>query len=148
MIEPSRNLSGSREQPGKVIRILLAEVGPGNHDRDVKLVARILRDAGMDVIYTGTHYTYEEVVAAAIQEDADILCISLLSGAPMTVFSHVIELLEQGGAQDILLVGSNVADDKIAEMKRLGAAAVLGPGMPPEKIVGRLRELVTRRGRR
>jgi methylmalonyl-CoA mutase C-terminal domain/subunit len=149
MAENQRDLSGERERPGKVIRILLAKVGLDGHDRGIKVVARVLRDAGMDVIYTGLHRTPEEVVDAAIQEDVDVLGISLLSGAHMTIFPRVIEMLERSDAKDILLVGGGVVpDDDAAELKRLGVAAILGQNTPPEKIVETLRELITRRGPR
>ena len=87
------------------IRVLIAKVGLDGHDRGVKVVARCLRDAGMDVIYTGLHRTPEETVTAAVQEDVDVLGISLLSGAHMTIFPRILELLKEAGADDILLVG-------------------------------------------
>ncbi len=94
------------------IRVLIAKVGLDGHDRGVKIVARTLRDAGMDVIYTGLHRTPQEVVDAAIQEDVDVLGISILSGAHMTVFPRVLSLLAERGADDILVVGGGVIPDE------------------------------------
>src|SRR4030067_426262 len=93
------------------IRVLVAKVGLDGHDRGVKVVARCLRDAGMDVIYTGLHRTPEEVVAAAIQEDVDAVGISILSGAHMTIFPRVLDLLRDAGVEDMLLVGGGAIPD-------------------------------------
>ena len=132
-----------------VIRVLIAKVGLDGHDRGVKIVARCLRDAGMEVIYTGLHRTPEEVVTAAIQEDVDVLGISLLSGAHMTIFPKLIELLRESRADDIILVGGGVIpDEDAAELTRMGVAAVLLQDTPPEAIVTAIRGLVAERGRR
>jgi methylmalonyl-CoA mutase C-terminal domain/subunit len=133
----------------RMIRVLIAKVGLDGHDRGVKIVARCLRDAGMEVIYTGLHRTPEEVVTAAIQEDVDVLGISLLSGAHMTIFPKLIELLREGRADDIILVGGGVIpDEDAAELTRMGVAAVLLQDTPPEAIVTAIRRLVAERGRR
>src|SRR5438094_7907048 len=100
------------EAESRVIRVLVAKVGLDGHDRGVKIVARCLRDAGMDVIYTGLHRTAEEVVDAAVQEDVDVLGVSLLSGAHMTIFPKILELLKQKGAEDIIVVGGGVIPDE------------------------------------
>jgi methylmalonyl-CoA mutase C-terminal domain/subunit len=131
------------------IRILLAKVGLDGHDRGVKVVARALRDAGMDVIYTGLHRTPDEVVTAAIQEDADILGVSLLSGVQMTVFPKIIARLKQEGADDMIVVAGGVMpDEDVVALKEMGVSEVLLQDTPPEKIVARLRELVAQRGTR
>ena len=131
------------------IRVLLAKVGLDGHDRGVKVVARALRDAGMDVIYTGLHRTPDEVVIAAIQEDADILGISLLSGTHMTVFPKIFARLRQEGADDIIVVAGGVMPDQdVVALKEMGVSEVLLQDTPPERIVTRLRELVAQRGAR
>ena len=134
---------------GEIIRVLIAKVGLDGHDRGVKIVARCLRDAGMDVIYTGLHRTPEEVVTAAVQEDADILGISILSGAQLTVFPRVIDLLKQHGAEDmILLAGGVMPDEDVAALKAIGVAEILLQDTPPEQIVETVRRLVAERGAR
>ncbi len=131
------------------IRVLLAKVGLDGHDRGVKIVARALRDAGMDVIYTGLHRTADEVVTAAIQEDADILGVSLLSGVQMTVFPKIFARLKAEGADDMIVVAGGVMpDEDVIALKKMGVSEVLLQDTPPEKIVSRLRELVAQRGER
>ena len=131
------------------IRILLAKVGLDGHDRGVKVVARTLRDAGMDVIYTGLHRTPEEVVHAAIQEDVDILGISLLSGAHMTICPRILKLLEEKGADDIItVVGGVMPDEDVIALKKLGVREVLLQDTPPRDIVDTLTQLVAERGPR
>lgn len=131
------------------IRVLLAKVGLDGHDRGVKVVARCLRDAGMDVIYTGLHRSPEEVADAALQEDADILGVSLLSGAHMTIFPRIIRRLEERGVEDLILVGGGVMpDEDVAELKRMGVAEVLLQDTPPDVIVETMRRLVRERGAR
>ena len=133
----------------RVIRVIIAKVGLDGHDRGVKIVARCLRDAGMDVIYIGLHRTAEEVVTAAIQEDVDLLGISLLSGAHMTIFPRVIELLKKEGADDIILVGGGVIpDEDVAALKEQGVAEILLQDTPPDTIVETVRHLVAQRGPR
>ena len=129
------------------IRVIIAKVGLDGHDRGVKIVARTLRDAGMDVIYTGLHRTAEEVVDAAVQEDVDVLGVSLLSGAHMTIFPKILKLLEQQGANDILVVGGGVMpDEEAAELKKLGVKEILLQDTPPDEIVRTIRRLVAERG--
>jgi len=130
-----------------VIRVLIAKVGLDGHDRGVKIVARCLRDAGMDVIYTGLHRTAEEVVDAAVQEDVDVLGVSLLSGAHMTIFPKILELLKQKGAEDIIVVGGGVMPDDEAEgLKKMGVKEILLQDTPPETIVSTIRRVVAERG--
>ena len=129
------------------IRILLAKVGLDGHDRGVKVVARTLRDAGMDVVYTGLHRTPEEVVAAAVQEDVDILGVSLLSGVQLTVFPKILKLLREQGADDMIVVAGGVMpDDDVRELKGMGVHEVLLQDTPPQAIVDRLEQLVRERG--
>ena len=136
-------------EPSIRIRVLLAKVGLDGHDRGVKVVARTLRDAGMDVIYTGLHRTPEEVVSAAVQEDVDILGISLLSGAHMTLCPRIMKLLAERNAADIIVVlGGVVPDEDLAALHALGVQAVLLQDTPPQTIVETLTALVTTRGPR
>ncbi len=131
------------------IRALIAKVGLDGHDRGVKIVARCLRDAGMDVIYTGLHRTPEQVVLAAVQEDVDILGISILSGAHMTVFPRVFDLLEEREACDIMVVAGGVMPDEDVEaLKKLGVREILLQDTPPDSIVQSMRRLVAARGDR
>ena len=133
----------------ETIRILLAKVGLDGHDRGVRVVARSLRDAGMDVIYTGLHRTPEEVVDAAVQEDVDILGVSLLSGAHMTIFPRIIRRLADRGVSDMILVGGGVMpDEDVAALKRMGVAEILLQDTPPDVIVETIRRLVQQRGPR
>jgi methylmalonyl-CoA mutase C-terminal domain/subunit len=128
------------------IRVLLAKVGLDGHDRGVKVVARILRDAGMEVIYTGLHRTADEVVNAAIEEDVDVLGISLLSGAHMTAFPRVISLLKERGAEDIVVIGGGVIPDAdITKLKQMGVAEIVLQDTPPGTIVATIEQLVVRR---
>ena len=131
------------------IRVLLAKVGLDGHDRGVKVVARTLRDAGMDVIYSGLHRTPEEVVNAAVQEDVDVLGVSLLSGVQLTVFPKIFKLLSEKGADDIIVVAGGVMpDEDVAELKKLGVAEIMLQDTPPQAIIDRLRQLVAERGPR
>ncbi len=125
------------------IRVLVAKVGLDGHDRGVKVVARALRDAGMEVIYTGLHRTPEEVVATAIQEDVDVIGISLLSGAHMTLFPQIIELLKRHDAQDrhVLVGGGVIPEEDAAALKKMGVHEILGQDTPPATLVERVREL-------
>ena len=128
------------------IRILIAKVGLDGHDRGARVVARALRDGGMDVVYTGLHRTPEEVVAAAVQEDVDIVGISILSGAHMTLLPRVLELLRQAHAADIMVVtGGVIPDEDVPALRALGVADVVLPDTPPDALVRRLRELAAPR---
>ncbi len=132
-----------------VIRVLMAKVGLDGHDRGVKVVARCLRDAGMDVIYTGLHNSPEDVVAAAVQEDVDVLGVSLLSGAHMTILPRMIELLKESDADDIILVAGGVMPDgDAAELRKLGVDELILQDSSPDDIVGAITRLVEARGPR
>ncbi len=131
---------------GRPIRVLVAKVGLDGHDRGAKIVARCLRDAGMDVIYTGLHRTPEEVAAAAVQEDVDVLGVSVLSGAHMTLIPRIVDRLRQAQAGDILLVvGGVIPDEDVAALCALGVADVLLQDTPPDVIVTRIRALAAAR---
>jgi methylmalonyl-CoA mutase cobalamin-binding domain/chain len=125
------------------IRVVVAKPGLDGHDRGAKIVARALRDAGMEVIYTGLHQTPEQIVETAIQEDADAVGISLLSGAHMTLVPRILELLRENGAEDVLVVlGGTIPEDDAAELRGLGVAGVFGPGAPTSAIVDFLKGAV------
>ena len=121
-------------------RVVIAKVGLDGHDRGAKVIARALRDAGMEVIYTGLHQTPEQIVETAIQEDADAVGISILSGAHMTLVPRIVDLLRQRDAGDVrVVVGGTIPAEDIAELKSLGVAEVFTPGAPTSEIVEFLR---------
>lgn len=125
------------------IRVVIAKPGLDGHDRGAKVIARALRDAGFEVIYTGLHQTPEQIVATAIQEDADAVGISILSGAHMTLVPRILELLREGGAEEILVVvGGTIPAGDAEELRRLGVAAIFTPGSPLSGIVDFLRDRV------
>ena len=127
----------------KKIRVLIAKPGLDGHDRGAKVVARALRDAGMEVIYTGLHQTAEMVVRTAIQEDVDVVGLSLLSGAHMTLFIDVLELLKEKEMEDILVVGGGIVpEEDIPKLKEAGMKGVFGPGTSVEEIVSFIKENV------
>ena len=118
------------------IRVLVAKPGLDGHDRGAKIIARALRDAGMEVIYTGLHQTPEQIVATVLQEDAGAVGISILSGAHMTLVPRIVQLLRDEGAEDVLvLVGGTIPNRDIPELKSLGVAEVFTPGAPVGDIV-------------
>lgn len=128
---------------GMPLRILMTKVGLDGHDRGVKVVARCLRDAGMEVIYTGLHRRPAEVVMAAIQEDVDVLGISMLSGAHMTLVARILEELRREGAQDIIVVvGGVIPDEDVPALLDLGVAKVFSQDTPVDVIPDELRKLV------
>lgn len=143
------NTAHSSPETGDNIRVLLAKVGLDGHDRGVKVVARALRDAGMDVVYSGLHRTPEEVVAAAVQEDVDILGVSILSGAHMTVFPRIMKALREHDAQDMIVAGGGVIpDEDIAKLTEMGVQKIMLQDTPPDEIVNAFRQLVAERGPR
>jgi methylmalonyl-CoA mutase C-terminal domain/subunit len=127
------------------IRVLIAKPGLDGHDRGAKVVARALRDAGMEVIYTGLRQTPEMIAEAALQEDVDVVGLSILSGAHMTLFPRVIALLHQNGQDDVIVIGGGIIppEDDLA-LRSLGVRAVFGPGTPLEQIVQYIRQEVAR----
>ncbi|MCH8552378.1 MAG: cobalamin B12-binding domain-containing protein [Natronospirillum sp.] len=139
----------NNDKSAAVIRVMLAKIGLDGHDRGIKVVARALRDAGMDVVYTGLHRTPEEVVDAAIQEDVDILGISLLSGAHMHIFPKVLQLLKDKEAEDMIVTGGGVIpDDDVKELYQMGVHKILLQDTPPQEIIDSFRQLVAERGDR
>ena len=127
------------------IRVLVAKPGLDGHDRGAKIVARALRDAGMEVIYTGLHQTAEMVVEAAIQEDVDVVGLSLLSGAHMTLFVDVTKLLKEKGMNDVLVIGGGIIPEgDVPKLKKAGIAGVFGPGTHCDDIVKFIKKNVKR----
>jgi methylmalonyl-CoA mutase C-terminal domain/subunit len=127
----------------KKIRVVVAKPGLDGHDRGAKIIARALRDAGMEVIYTGLHQTPEQIVETVIQEDADAVGLSILSGAHMTLVPRVLELLSAQEIDDVLVtVGGTIPADDVPQLKELGVAEVFGPGASTQQIVDFLRTAV------
>jgi methylmalonyl-CoA mutase C-terminal domain/subunit len=126
------------------IRVVVAKPGLDGHDRGAKVVARALRDAGMEVVYTGLHQTPEQIVETALQEDANALGLSVLSGAHMTLFARVLELLKAKGAQDVVVFGGGIIpEEDIPKLAELGVAKVFTPGAATQDIVNWLRGTVS-----
>jgi methylmalonyl-CoA mutase C-terminal domain/subunit len=131
------------EEAAKKIRVVVAKPGLDGHDRGAKIIARALRDAGMEVIYTGLHQTPEQIAATVIQEDADAVGLSILSGAHMTLVPRVVELLKEQGAEDVVLtVGGTIPNDDIPQLKELGVDEIFTPGSPTDDIVEFIRGAV------
>jgi methylmalonyl-CoA mutase C-terminal domain/subunit len=125
------------------IRVVVAKPGLDGHDRGAKIIARALRDAGMEVIYTGLHQTPEQIVETVIQEDADAVGLSILSGAHMTLVPRIVQLLNEQGVDDVLVtVGGTIPTDDIAPLKELGIAEVFTPGAPTQAIIDFIRSAV------
>ena len=130
----------------KKIRVLVAKPGLDGHDRGAKVIARALRDAGMEVIYTGLRQTPEMIVEAAIQEDVDVIGMSILSGAHMTLFPRVMKLLAENGLDDVLVVvGGIIPDDDVPALKDIGIAGIFGPGASTEEVISFIKESVRRK---
>jgi methylmalonyl-CoA mutase C-terminal domain/subunit len=133
----------------KKIRVVVAKPGLDGHDRGAKIIARALRDAGMEVIYTGLHQTPEQIVETVIQEDADAVGLSILSGAHMTLVPRIVELLREQGVDDVLLtVGGTIPAEDIPQLKELGVAEVFTPGASTQDIIDFIQDAVRRRGAR
>jgi methylmalonyl-CoA mutase C-terminal domain/subunit len=127
----------------KKIRVLIAKPGLDGHDRGAKVVARALRDAGMEVIYTGLHQTAEMIVETAVQEDVNVIGLSLLSGAHMTLFNDVTKLLKEKGMSDVLVLGGGIIPEEDAPaLKKAGVCGIFGPGTPCEDIVNFIKKNV------
>ncbi len=128
---------------GRKIRVVVAKPGLDGHDRGAKIIARALRDAGMEVIYTGLHQTPEQIAATVLQEDADAVGLSILSGAHMTLVPRVVELLKEQGAEDVVVtVGGTIPQDDIPELKKLGVAEIFTPGSSTQEIIDFIRNAV------
>jgi methylmalonyl-CoA mutase C-terminal domain/subunit len=133
-------------QGGRKIRVVVAKPGLDGHDRGAKIIARALRDAGMEVIYTGLHQTPEQIAETVLQEDADAVGLSILSGAHMTLVPRVVELLGEQGADDVIVtVGGTIPSDDVPELKKLGVAEVFTPGSSTQSIIDFIREKVGER---
>ena len=131
---------------GRKIRVVVAKPGLDGHDRGAKIIARALRDAGMEVIYTGLHQTPEQIAATVVQEDADAVGLSILSGAHMTLVPKVVRLLSEQDAGDVIVtVGGTIPADDIEELKSLGVAEVFTPGSPTDDIVEFIESAVAQR---
>jgi methylmalonyl-CoA mutase, C-terminal domain len=129
----------------KKIRVLVAKPGLDGHDRGAKIVARALRDAGMEVIYSGLHQTADQIVSTAIQEDVDVVGLSLLSGAHMTLFIDVVKILKEKQVEDVLVIGGGIIPElDVPKLKKAGVAEVFGPGTPVEEIVCYIKKNVKR----
>jgi len=129
----------------KKIRVLIAKVGLDGHDRGAKVICNALRDAGMEVIYTGLHNTPEQVVRAALQEDVDVIGVSLLSGAHMTIFPKIKRLMDEAGLDDVVLLGGGIIpDEDKEELRKLGVKGLFGPGTPLEEIIRCIEEEVAK----
>jgi len=128
---------------GRKIRILVAKPGLDGHDRGVRVIARAYRDAGFEVVYTGLHQTPEQIVAAALQEDVDLIGLSCLSGAHMYLFKRVIELLKENKATDVIIIGGGIIpEEDIPKLKKLGIKEIFLPGTSLDKIVGWVKDNV------
>jgi methylmalonyl-CoA mutase C-terminal domain/subunit len=145
-------MEGTAESPagtaqgGRKIRVVVAKPGLDGHDRGAKIIARALRDAGMEVIYTGLHQTPEQIAETVLQEDADAVGLSILSGAHMTLVPRVVELLGEQGADDVIVtVGGTIPSDDVPELKKLGVAEVFTPGSSTQSIIDFIRERVGER---
>ncbi len=129
------------------LRVMVAKPGLDGHDRGARIIARAFRDAGFEVVYTGLHQTPEEIVEAAIQEDVDMIGLSSLAGAHNYLFSRVVELLKERGADDIVVCGGGIIpDDDIPKLKALGIKEIFGPGTPLDEIVEWVKKNVKPRG--
>ena len=140
-------MSADGQQRGRAIRCLVAKVGLDGHDRGAHVISRAFRDAGFEVVYSGLHNTPQEIVTAAVQEDVDVLGISILSGAHNTLVPKVIEGLEEYDAMEdtLVLVGGTIPDDDAEELREIGVAAVFGPGTSMAEAVSFVREHAPRR---
>jgi methylmalonyl-CoA mutase C-terminal domain/subunit len=145
-------MEGTAESPAaagqgnRKIRVVVAKPGLDGHDRGAKIIARALRDAGMEVIYTGLHQTPEQIAETVLQEDADAVGLSILSGAHMTLVPRVVELLNEQGAEDVIVtVGGTIPSDDVPELKKLGVAQVFTPGSSTQSIIDFIRESVASR---
>jgi methylmalonyl-CoA mutase C-terminal domain/subunit len=131
----------TRTESGRSIRVLVAKPGLDGHDRGAKVVARALRDAGMEVIYTGIRQTPEMIAEAALQEDVDVIGLSILSGAHMALFPRIIELLRQNRMDDIVIVvGGIIPDEDVPELKKMGIKGIFGPGTSTQDIIAFIRQ--------
>jgi len=140
--EQSDRKSDNSDQPGRKIRVLVAKPGLDGHDRGAKVIARALRDAGMEVIYTGLRQTPEMIVEAALQEDVDVIGLSILSGAHMALAPRIFDLMKTHGLDDVkVIIGGIIPDEDIPALEKMGVSGVFGPGASMEKIVEHVRKV-------
>jgi methylmalonyl-CoA mutase C-terminal domain/subunit len=140
-MQASTDAVSDKADTRRKIRVVVAKPGLDGHDRGAKIIARALRDAGMEVIYTGLHQTPEQIVETVIQEDADAVGLSILSGAHMTLVPRVVKLLKERDVDDVVvIVGGTIPADDIPELKRLGIAEVFTPGASTQEIIDFMRE--------
>jgi methylmalonyl-CoA mutase C-terminal domain/subunit len=134
------------EERTRPIRVVIAKVGLDGHDRGAKVIAAFLRDAGMEVIYTGLRQTPEMVVNTALQEDADVIGISILSGAHMTVFPKILQLMKEKGLKDVLLTGGGIIPEQdIRQLNAMGVGRIFPPGTDTQEIIQYIREFVNQK---
>src|SRR5215208_6680020 len=146
-MEASTDTSADATESRRKIRVVVAKPGLDGHDRGAKIIARALRDAGMEVIYTGLHQTPEQIAETVLQEDADAVGLSILSGAHMTLVPRVVELLNEQGADEVVVtVGGTIPSDDVPELKKLGVAEVFTPGSSTQSIIDFIRGAVEKRG--
>jgi methylmalonyl-CoA mutase C-terminal domain/subunit len=137
---------GKHMHEERKIRVLIAKPGLDSHDRGAKIVARALRDAGMEVIYTGLRQTPEQIVETALQEDVDVIGLSILSGAHTTLFPRIMKLIDDKRLSDVMVfAGGIIPEEDVSEMKKLGIKEIFGPGTPTETLVKFVRENVPKR---
>ncbi len=142
-MQATKDTAADTPESRRKIRVVVAKPGLDGHDRGAKIIARALRDAGMEVIYTGLHQTPEQIAETVIQEDAHAVGLSILSGAHMTLVPRVVELLKEKGAEDVIvIVGGTIPADDIPELKALGIAEVFTPGASTQEIVDFMRGAV------
>src|SRR4051795_6727710 len=145
-MEGTAEKEAAQQQGGKKIRVVVAKPGLDGHDRGAKIIARALRDAGMEVIYTGLHQTPEQIAETVLQEDADAVGLSILSGAHMTLVPRVVELLKAQGADDVVItVGGTIPNDDVPELEKLGVAKVFTPGSSTQEIIDFIQSAVEQR---
>ena len=145
-MQATTDTAADKPESRRKIRVVVAKPGLDGHDRGAKIIARALRDAGMEVIYTGLHQTPEQIAETVIQEDADAVGLSILSGAHMTLVPRVVKLLEEKGAGDVIvIVGGTIPGDDIPELKKLGIAEVFTPGASTQEIIDFVRGAVADR---
>ena len=141
-VRPSKGKDDMKDSP-KRIRILVAKPGLDGHDRGARVIARAFRDAGFEVVYTGLHQTPEQIVAAAVQEDVDLIGLSVLSGAHMTLFKRVLELLKENKADDVTLIGGGIIpEEDVPKLKKLGIKEIFLPGASLDVIVSWVKDNV------
>ncbi len=146
MAEPTDQKADEPGQSGRKIRVLVAKPGLDGHDRGAKIIARALRDAGMEVIYTGLRQTPEMIVEAALQEDVDVIGLSILSGAHMALAPRIFDLMKAHGLDDVkIIIGGIIPDEDIPALEKLGVSGVFGPGASMDKIVEHVRKVARER---